>query len=92
MLDFKQASTAALAKAMEMFGDVGQLTVEEAERETYQGRDVWSITVGFPSRRTNSMQAAVAVMSPARTILEYKRFLIDAESGEFVALKIRSIP
>ena len=79
MIEVKQAVQLAREKAAEMLGQQSA-TLEEIERDSYKGRDVWSITLGLPPA---SPLARLA--SP----LHYKRFLIDAETGELVAMKLR---
>ena len=79
MIDVKEAVGLAKAKAVEMLGQEGSL--EEIEREGFKGRDTWSITLGFPPRFTPFSGIAK----------EYKRFLIDAETGELMAMKLREL-
>lgn len=83
MIDVKQAIQIAQAKASEMLGK--QSTLEEIERETYRGHDVWDITLGI-SRDLDFLPAMTRL---AADPMQYKRFLIDAESGELLAMKLR---
>lgn len=93
MIDFKQAISTAKAKAEEML-EKTPLQLEEVEREEYKGKDVWSITLSFlkDSRklREGSVVAALESLYGTKDV-EYKRFLIDVESGELVAMKLREV-
>lgn len=81
MIDAKQAVQIAKQKAVEMLNQ-SPINLEELERETYKGRDVWSITLSF------QREPSIFPLGEPR---EYKRFLIDAETGELVAMKIREV-
>ena len=83
MIDAKEAITIAKSKAAEMLSQ-GSLSLEELEREVYNGRDVWSITLSYPRDL-----GAAAYISRAADPLQYKRFLIDVETGDLLAMKIR---
>jgi hypothetical protein len=84
MIDMKQAVQIAKEKALEMLGTPANL--EEIDRETYRFADVWSITLSLPQYvRSSSPIAQLA--DP----LQYKRFLIDAETGELIAIKLREV-
>jgi hypothetical protein len=88
MVDVKQAIEIAKQKASEMLNqNPAAVNLEEIERESYNGRDVWSITLSFP----RNLQSVSAIGRIGADPLQYKRFLIDAESGEFVALKLREV-
>jgi len=81
MIDAKQATHFAMHAAADMLGQT-HFNLEELERETHNDREVWSITLSFPR---NAASALVRLADP----LQYKRFLIDVETGELVAMKIR---
>jgi len=84
MIDLAQAVKVARQAALDVL-EVRSTTIEEIERHTYRGTDVWSITLGF-SRRNGSLSAmAQLTASP----IDYKVFLIDADTGEFLAMKMR---
>jgi hypothetical protein len=85
MIDVKQAILIAKAKAAELLGQ-GSSNVEEIERESYNGRDTWSITLSLPS--TISLPGHLAELAELR---QYKRFLIDVETGDLLAMKIREV-
>jgi hypothetical protein len=84
MIDAKEAVQIARQKAAEMLNQ----TAEELERESYKDRDVWSITLSFPR---NPMQPTSPFARLGSDLLQYKRFLIDAETGELVAMKLREV-
>jgi hypothetical protein len=86
MIEVKEAIQIARAKAAEMLG-VENSAVEEIEKDVYHGSEVWSITLGVP--RDFSHVPAVAKLSADP--LSYKRFFIDAQTGEFLAMKIREL-
>jgi hypothetical protein len=87
MMDAKTAAEAAKEHARAMLGQA-QSRLEEIERDTYKGRDVWRVTLGFPPDKT-----LMGAVSPIRALglgpLEYKVFLVDAEDGGLVAIKLR---
>ena len=84
MIDAKQAVQIAKEKAEEML-DPGSTRLEEIEQEVYKNREVWSITLSLP-RDLERLDPLVRIgIEP----LDYKRFLIDAETGELVAIRLR---
>ena len=86
MIDAKQAVQVAKEKAAEMLGPVIP-GLEEIERESYKDRDVWSITLSFP-RDLNPFPPIVRLGTDP---LQYKRFLIDVETSELLAMKLREV-
>ena len=84
MIDVKQAVQIAKAKAVEIL-EKGSSNLEEIERDTYKARDVWSITLSVP--RDVDQLPVIARFSADP--LQYKRFLIDAETGELIAIQLR---
>jgi hypothetical protein len=85
MIDAKQAILIAKAKAAEILNQVAH-NVEEIERESYKGRDTWSITLSFPLDLPH-LASGIGFVGP----LQYKRFLVDVETGELLAMKIREV-
>lgn len=83
MIDVKQAVQIARAKAAGMLGQ-NSSDLEEIERDSYRGHDVWMITLSFPRTQVTSFSH---LANPS----QYKRFLIDAETGEFLAMKLRDV-
>lgn len=91
MIDVKQAVRIAKEKAKDML-DASFSNLEEVERESYKDHDVWSITLSVPrplEADDQSPIAAIAALAARPTY--YKRFLIDAETGELVAMKLREV-
>jgi hypothetical protein len=86
MIDIKQAVQIAKAKPAEML-DQSSSNLEEIERESYKDRDVWSITLNVP--RDFDLMPSFARLSGDP--LQYKRFLIDAETGDLLAMKLREV-
>ena len=85
MLDVKQAVQIAWQKSAEILGVDGSL--EEIQRETYQGHDAWSITLGVPRNLEQLPPFSRLSANP----VQYKIFLIDAETGEMLAMKLHAL-
>ncbi len=85
MFDAKAAIQFAKEKAAEIL-DQPASNVEEIERETYGGRDAWSITLSFPLPAPVPQRFAHLA-----DLRQYKRFIIDTETGELLAVKIREV-
>jgi serine/threonine-protein kinase RIO1 len=84
MIDVKEAVRIAKVKAAEMLDkDVSNL--EEIERDSYKGHEVWDITLSVP----RDMDQLSVMARLAADPLQYKRFLIDTETGELLAMKLR---
>ena len=83
MIEVKQAVQIAKERAADMLNQVS-FNLEEIERDSYKGREVWSITLSLPRYVKPSVLAELSV-DP----LQYKRFLIDVETGELMAMKLR---
>jgi hypothetical protein len=86
VIGVKDAVALAKAKAAEIL-DAKSASLEEIEREVYKDRDVWSITLGVP--RDISQLSTFAQLSA--DLVQYQRFLIDAENGELLAMRIREL-
>jgi hypothetical protein len=84
MIEMKQAVQLAKQTAAEVLGEISP-RLEEIERDLYNSREVWSITLSLPFDEQTSAIARIA--DPFRR--HYKRFLIDAETGELLAIKLR---
>jgi len=91
MIDAKQAVLIAKKQAASMLAS-GSTTLEEIEKDDYKGREVWSITLGLPWKAS---QLATIRKLPRESLftgpLQYKRFLIDVETGDLVAIKLREL-
>jgi len=84
MIDVKEAVSIAQQKAAEVLSQP-TTTLEEIEREEYKGHEVWCITLSYP--RDQSQISAFARLNSDP--LQYKRFLVDAETSELHAIKVR---
>lgn len=85
MLDLKDAVRIAKSKAEELL-EATDYNVEEIERETYEDRDVWAITLS--SLRNVSVMPSLARLANPEP-LHYQRFIIDAEDGQLLAIRLR---
>lgn len=87
MIDAKQAIAVAKEKATDYYAGLTP-ELEEIERGEFQGKASWSITLSFPDadQSNNSIAAIVG-----RRNRRYKRFVIAADTGEFLAMQIRSV-
>jgi hypothetical protein len=59
--------------------DKGSSNVEEIERDTYRGKDIWSITLSI-SRDFDPFGLAHLSVEP----LQYKRFLLARKRASFL--------
>jgi hypothetical protein len=82
MIDRKQAVEIAKVEAANLLGQ-GLSNLEEIERDSYKGREIWSITLSLPRDMKQLTSFAQLTANP----LQYKRFLIDVETGELVAMQ-----
>lgn len=83
MIDAKQAVVLAKQKASDILGP-GPYALEEYERET-GSRDLWLITLSSP-RNLDDLPPLIRL---ATSPVQYKRFVVDAETGEVIAMKLR---
>jgi len=86
MIDVKEAVLIAKQKAGEILG-AESASLEEIERGMGNGNDAWIITLGVP--RDLNQLSPLARMSVAP--VQYKRFFIDAQTGELVAMKLHEL-
>jgi hypothetical protein len=93
MTDIKMAVAKAKTFALETLGGAhGDYSLEEMERDTYKGRDVWMITLGMPKNVATPIEAVApdamrALFGPRER--EYKTFIVDTDTGEVLAMKLR---
>lgn len=85
MIDAKKAVQLAQEEATQLFNTASSL--EEIERDSDQGREVWKITLGLP-RDLGSLSAFEQLSANRR---QYKRFLIDVQTGALVAVRMRDV-
>jgi hypothetical protein len=86
MIDVKRAVQIAKVGAADLLGQAAS-SLEEIGRDSYKDRDVWSITLSLPRDLTLLSPIAQLAAPP----LDYKRFLIDVETGELVAMQLREV-
>lgn len=87
MVTIQEAFTRAQEYARELLGDM-PYSLEEVEQDFYKGRQIWRITLGFPKRRPTAPELVRSL--GAGLPLEYKTFLVDADTGEAIAMKLAS--
>lgn len=89
MIDVKEATQQVLAYFEELYDDkdFGNILLEEVERTEEDGTVYWHITIGF----TEPEKGMRGPLGPLPAQRRYKRFKINAETGEVVAMKIRSV-
>ena len=87
MITAQDAFTRATEYAREVLGDM-PYTLEEVEQDSYKGRQVWRITLGLPKRRPTAPNLIRSL--GASLPLEYKIFLVNATTGEPIAMKLAS--
>ena len=85
MITVQEAFTRAQEYAREILGDM-TYTLEEVEMDSYKDRPVWRITLGFPKRRPSAPE--LTRLLGAALPLEYKTFMVDASTGEPIAMKL----
>jgi|HubBroStandDraft_5_1064220.scaffolds.fasta_scaffold257593_1 hypothetical protein len=86
MIDVKEAVRIAKQKAAEILA-AESASLEEIERGMANGSDAWIITLGVPRDLNQLSPLAKMSLSP----VQYKRFFIDAQSGELVAMKLHEL-
>lgn len=87
MIDVKEATQIALDYFQDIYSDqsFSNVLLEEVERAQEDDSSYWWITIGF----TEDRQTGPFAQLPSSR--RYKRFKIDAETGEVLAMKIRSV-
>ena len=88
MLSVKEAAQVTFEYFDDLYEDapVSSVLLEEVEQVESGNGPLWHITLGFTDESSRG-GAAVMASKPRR----YKRFEIDAETGEVKAMKIRSV-
>lgn len=89
-ISVKEAVTKAFKYAHEFYKlqEIPQLMLEEVEFD--EEKKNWLVTLGYKSSRTIQRQT-LPLTTEKESLREYKTFRINAENGEFVALKIREV-
>lgn len=88
MIDLKEATQVALSYFEEIYGEhaFSNVLLEEVERDEEDDTPYWFITIGFTDKQREG--GPFGNLASSR---RYKRFKIDAETGEVVSMKIRSV-
>lgn len=94
MLTVKDAVKTAKKMAEELYeGEkISHLGLEEVTFS--EEKKEWLVTLGYQSFRTRKKQTTLGSYVPEteeETLREYKTLRIDAETGEFKGMKIRSL-
>lgn len=91
MIDAKQAVQAAFTYVAEMYapGQLKHLQLEEVEPD--EGHNRWLITLGWddPAVSPPGIFASAATSGSQRLPRTYKRFHVNADTGEVEAMRIR---
>lgn len=87
MIDVKQAVMKASEYFDEFFPEVVKKQLEEVEK--VEDGKYWLITLSFPYNEY--YEPSVMEMMSARGKQQYKSFKVDANTGEVLSMKIRSV-
>jgi len=82
MIDVKQAVQIAKEKALEMLGTPANL--EEIERDSYKGHDVWSITLSLPNHPSPQTSPQTRLFQLANP-LPYNLDPAHSQAGNLIA-------
>lgn len=90
MASIKEATRTAIDFARDTLGEerTRSLQLEEIESGSDDGSEVWRITLSTVSTDAAKGFAALQSTHPKR---EYKTFVVRKDTGEVVAMKIRSL-
>jgi len=96
MINVKEAAHQALSYFEELYDEEAfeNILLEEVERAEEADATYWYITIGFTDKKVNVKESGPSFglgPSPEVPPRRYKRFKIDAETGEVVSMKIRSV-
>ena len=92
MIDVKEATQVALEYFQDLYSDqtFSNVLLEEVERDEEDDTTYWFITIGFTDEKMAKKDRTL-MSKPAVSSRRYKRFKINAETGEVVAMKIRPV-
>jgi hypothetical protein len=65
--------------------------LEEAERIQEQGRTYWSITFSYPIRAKVADFATLSAAFSGKQLREYKTIQFDEETGDFKAIRMKTL-
>ena len=83
-IDMRQAANIAFATMQELYPDshFEDLLLEEVLLSGTPSRDEWEVTLGFARPYSTERPGTLSNVLPQAKPRIYKRFLIDAETGE----------
>ena len=92
MIDVKEATQIALSYFEDLYGEdaFSNVLLEEVEREDEDDTSHWLITIGFTQEKEIESSSPLSRLSPDKR-RRYKRFKIDAQTGEVLSMKIRPV-
>jgi len=92
MLSVREATAVAAESFDEFYQDepFEDIRLEEVERVEEEGITFWLITLGYVDQSVTTERGAMNSILP-RAIRSYKQFKIDADTGDVVWMKIRSV-
>lgn len=79
-----EAVEAAFSQLESLFPNVQlrDLLLEEVLLSGYRGQDEWEVTLGFTRPYSTETGGSLSNVLPQTKLRSYKRFLIDAKTGE----------
>lgn len=97
-INVKEAVKAAKEQLLDLYSDdpPRALALEEIEKVSEGGRELWAVTLGFHRQKSvipNSANTIASLYVPV-PVLEnrvYKTVFIDAHTGDFVKMDIRQV-
>lgn len=89
MIDVKQAIRIAKEHFVDLLGNQGNLLLEEVEAVRQNGSRLWKITLSTPTP-IDQLGPMTPLFNP-KYRKDYRVFTIDAQTGEMLSMKIRSI-
>jgi len=93
-ISVKEAVTKAFEYAHDFYKpqEVPELMLEEVELFKDEEKKNWLVTLGYKSSRIiEKQESGLLGIRERESLREYKTFIIDAEDGQFISLKIRKV-
>lgn len=83
-IDMRQAVDIAFSTMKDLYPDnsLEDLLLEEVLLSGYRGQDEWEVTLGFTRPYSTERSGSLSNVLPQAKPRAYKRFLIDANTGE----------
>lgn len=91
-MNAKEAANVAMEYVIELIPSASEILLEEVEKEVEGEQEFWLITLSMtlPTARRNQRSIALA-MAALESNRDYKTFKVDAQTGEVISMKIRSL-